>query len=80
MHFTAQKVHLPLLLKPCFEIVEPLSLVLGPDTCVNSVRKAMWGMGTNYINISHESIKALRVLMGTAVFKRSSLQIGRFLV
>ena len=25
-------------------------------------------------------IKALRVLMGTAVFKRSSLQIGRFLV
>ena len=43
MHFTAQKVHLPLLLKPCFEIVEPLSLVLGPDTCVNSVRKGYVG-------------------------------------
>ena len=27
-----------------------------------------------------QKIKALRVLMGTAVFKRSSLQIGRFLV
>ena len=27
-----------------------------------------------------KAIKALRVLMGTAVFKRSSLQIGRFLV
>ena len=58
MHFTAQKVHLPLLLKPCFEILEPLSLVLGPDTCVNSRgKKRLCGdlIITNYINISHES-------------------------
>ena len=36
-------------------------------------------LGTDVIR-SPILIKALRVLMGTAVFKRSSLQIGRFLV
>ena len=37
-------------------------------------------VATTYHSSSINSIKALRVLMGTAVFKRSSLQIGRFLV
>ena len=32
------------------------------------------------LNYHMYTIKALRVLMGTAVFKRASLQIGLFLV
>ena len=53
------------------------------DQSWSSVLKAAQVHLSDNIMIIYEpqsKIKALRVLMGMAVFKRASLQIGRFLV